>query len=108
MKIKMLTLYASAERSVQPGETAVFPNDEAEELIAGGFAVPADGAQVRTRPVPQPPKDGGQQQTAPPVTPPDTETPKAPVKAPAKAASKAAGKPPAKAATETPAEPPKE
>ncbi|WP_327587045.1 hypothetical protein OHA25_08540 [Nonomuraea sp. NBC_00507] len=82
MKIKMMTLYASAERSVQAGEIALFPNEEAEALIEGGYAVPvdvpADGEQVRTRPVPQPPKAG--------------QEPKTPAKAPAKTPAKAPAK----------------
>lgn len=72
MKIRMVTLYASAERSVQPGEEALFPNDEAEALIEAGFAVPVDGGQVRTRPLPQPPKTPAQPTETPTETPADT------------------------------------
>lgn len=51
MRVEMKTLYATPERTVQAGEQAVFPREEAEALIAGGFAraVDEDGA-VRTRP----------------------------------------------------------
>lgn len=85
MKLEMRTLYATPERSIQPGQQAVFPPEEAERLIAGGFAVPVDeqghgvvrarpavgddpedpedpdggDTKVRTRPVPQPPKTPG-------------------------------------------------
>ncbi|MFD8556629.1 hypothetical protein ACFV1N_04960 [Streptosporangium canum] len=59
MKIEMVTLYASPERTVQPGETALFGNDEAQALIDGGFARPVDADGIRTRPVPQPAKAGG-------------------------------------------------
>lgn len=80
MKLEMRTLYATSERSIQPGQQAVFPPEEAEALIAGGFAVPVDEdgeGKVRTRPVPQPPKAQGR-------------------KAPAKKADGSGDKPPAK------------
>ncbi|MFG1873386.1 hypothetical protein ACGFIV_00935 [Sphaerisporangium sp. NPDC049003] len=85
MKLEMRTLYATSERSVQPGQQAVFPREEAEALIAGGFAVPVDDdgeGKVRTRPVPQPPKRaarGGKPPAAPegpgPADPPTPEGP---------------------------------
>ena len=69
MKIEMVTLYASPERTVQPGETALFPNDEAEALIEGGFARAVDADELRTRPVGPPSnraKTGGKQPATPP------------------------------------------
>lgn len=61
MWVEMIQLYADAERSVQPGQRAQFPNETAEKLIKDGAAVQVDGPQgerteIRTRPVPQPPK----------------------------------------------------
>jgi len=38
MLIIMKTLYASPERSIQPGETVDLPSDEAKRLVDGRFA----------------------------------------------------------------------
>ncbi len=41
-RIRMKTLSATPDRSLQPEQVAVLPDEEALELIAGGFAVPVD------------------------------------------------------------------
>lgn len=51
MRVEMITLYADAERSVQPGQQAVFPPEKAQALIAGGYARAVEEGEVRTRPV---------------------------------------------------------
>lgn len=50
MRVEMVTLYADHERSVQPGQQAVFPPDKAKALVAGGYARVVEEAAVRTRP----------------------------------------------------------
>jgi hypothetical protein len=47
----MTRLYADPERSLQPGEEAVFPQEKAEQLIAAGCARAIEGQEVRNRPV---------------------------------------------------------
>ncbi len=78
MKIEMKTLYCTPERTVQPGQVAQFPNDEAETLIERGFAVPVDEegqGTVRTRPVAQPAKRGGRGKQQPADAPPPVDPP---------------------------------
>lgn len=41
MRITMKTLYATPDKSVAPGQTADFDDDEATKLIEGGYAVRA-------------------------------------------------------------------
>jgi len=62
-KITMLTLLAGPDRTVPIGATAEFPDDEAAELVDGGYAVYAqegerqDSAPAPTLPAgPQPPQ----------------------------------------------------
>ncbi|MCG5220271.1 hypothetical protein [Streptosporangium sp. KLBMP 9127] len=50
MQVEMLTLYASPDRTIQVGQRAVFPPEEAKELIDGGFARAVDEHATRTRP----------------------------------------------------------
>ena len=38
-RLRLLTTYATAERSVQPGQAAEFEQHEAEALLAGGYAL---------------------------------------------------------------------
>lgn len=42
MRVTMKTLSATPQRTLQPGQTADLPRDEAEALIEGRFAVAAD------------------------------------------------------------------
>lgn len=44
MLVKMKTQYASARGNAAPGQTIGVPDEEAKQLIAGGYAVPAGGA----------------------------------------------------------------
>jgi len=54
MKIKMRSLAASPYRVLEPGKTYNLPRDEAQELIAGGYAVlDVDAVKVERIP-PQP------------------------------------------------------
>lgn len=60
-KIRMRTLYATAQRSISPGQVAMVDEAEAEQLVDGGYAVyvRADGSDElprRTAPGVQPPK----------------------------------------------------
>lgn len=41
-RVTMHTLYAGPERSVSPGQTAEFADEEAARLVGGGFGVYAD------------------------------------------------------------------
>ncbi|MGC5009753.1 hypothetical protein ACLQ2R_03205 [Streptosporangium sp. DT93] len=64
MWVEMIRQYADAERSLAPGDRAMFPNADAEAMIRDGAAVQIDGpdgertdrTELRTRPVPQPPR----------------------------------------------------
>jgi len=42
MRIRMKTTYAAPERSIDAGKVADLPDKEARDLIAKGFADPAD------------------------------------------------------------------
>jgi len=42
MRIRMKTTYATPERSIDAGKVADLPDKEARDLIAKGFADPAD------------------------------------------------------------------
>lgn len=81
MKIQMITLYADAERSVQPGQVALFPPDKAEALIAGGYARAVGEGEVRTRPV-EAAKTRGRKQPAKQDPGQQPEDPEQPVKGP--------------------------
>ncbi len=39
MRIEMKTLYAGPDRTISPGQVVDLPDDEARELIDGGYAV---------------------------------------------------------------------
>ena len=58
MRVVMTRIYADPERSLQPGQEAVFPPEKAKALIASGAARAVEEAEVRTRPVTAP-KDRG-------------------------------------------------
>ncbi|PZG14425.1 hypothetical protein C1I95_21785 [Micromonospora craterilacus] len=49
MRIEMKTLYATPARSIAAGATADLPDDEAQELIDKGFAIPVDDEDERPR-----------------------------------------------------------
>lgn len=72
MKLQMMTLYATAERTIQPGEVADFAPEEARALIAGHYAMSVD-------PAPAPETKGRKQArkatpaTAKNPTPPDPD-----------------------------------
>jgi hypothetical protein len=70
----MTRIYADPERSLQPGEEAVFPSEKAEQLIAAGCARAVEGQEVRTRPVAAP-KNRAKTAKAPAKTPATTEPP---------------------------------
>ncbi|WP_116048598.1 hypothetical protein [Amycolatopsis palatopharyngis] len=42
MRVTMKTLSVTPKRTLQPGQNVDLPRDEAEALIKGRFAVPAD------------------------------------------------------------------
>lgn len=64
MWVEMVRQYADAERSLAPGQRGMFSNEDAQKMIDDGAAFEVDGphgerterAEVRTRPVPQPPR----------------------------------------------------
>ncbi|MEW2383376.1 hypothetical protein AB0873_14975 [Micromonospora sp. NPDC047707] len=70
MRITMKTLYASPERSIAAGATADVPDDEAQDLIDRGFAVPA-GADEADGQAPRP----GAARKSPPAPPDGDEVP---------------------------------
>jgi hypothetical protein len=49
MKVKMLTSMAGPEISLNQGDEADFPDDEAKRLIEAGIAVPAGQVKPKTR-----------------------------------------------------------
>lgn len=62
-RVTLRTLYASPDRTIQPGETADLDADEAAALVAGGYAQPVDASPRRRgpegTPPPPPPQGGG-------------------------------------------------
>ena len=53
-KIKMLTTMAGANISAQPGQEIELPDDQADQLIAGGFAVLIKSDAIETAIIPEP------------------------------------------------------
>ncbi|WP_431729938.1 DUF7302 family protein [Verrucosispora sp. TAA-831] len=62
MRIEMKTLYATPDRSIAAGTTANLPDDEAQELIDKGFAIPVDDETSPRR------ATAGKTKTSPPAT----------------------------------------
>lgn len=94
MKVTMLTLYASAAHTIQPGETVDLPVTMARKLIEDRFAVAADPEpRRRFRPSPPaategaPPADtdlvGDDDGDDEPPEPPESEGPQGPTPPPA-------------------------
>lgn len=48
MKVKLRTIYASPERTAQPGQVIDVSPDEGAELVKGGYASPVEVAVETT------------------------------------------------------------